>query len=439
MTGRSSQLKTQIGTVATMYVGYAFFMVLRTAPITASASMIDEGLIDKVQWGRILALGTVGAILGKFITGWMADKFGGKITFTLALVVTSAAIALFAASSTAVLFGATLFLALLAKSAGWPSMAKLIDSWFKPKQYGKVWGVLSTSSRVGAIIAMFFLGSLLAYMSWRLVLTVAACVGGLVVLYCFFRLKDRPLADPEVPVERDAQELLAPKAPHPFDGTTLPQALKRFSLSSRFWLITLSLMGLTILWDFLYFVPIYLKETLDISASEAARTTTAFPAGSFVSVLIGGYVFDRLDRGRMALVMGLLLVIATGCILSFQFTEGFGLDNDKTIYLTIALLFVYGLCVAPCYYLPMSVFSIEYGGIHAGFLIALLDALAFAASAVFSFFGGTLAEQGWDVFFTVLLAISMASILVTFLFLRGEWRVQEQGAVRSSGPAFVAQ
>ena len=130
MTRPHNPLREQVLTVAAMYVGYAFFMVLKTAPITASASMIDEGLIDKEQWGRILAYGTIGAILGKFITGWMADRFGGKFTFTLALLITAGAIALFSASSTALLFGATFFLALLAKSAGWPSMAKLIGNWF---------------------------------------------------------------------------------------------------------------------------------------------------------------------------------------------------------------------------------------------------------------------------------------------------------------------
>jgi sugar phosphate permease len=407
-------------------------MVLKTAPITASASMIEEGLINKEEWGRILAYGTIGAILGKFITGWMADRFGGKFTFTLALLLTSGAIALFSASSTAILFGATFFLALLAKSAGWPSMAKLINNWFRPDQYGKVWGVLSTSSRVGTIIAMFGLGYLLEVLGWRSVLLVASGAGGLIVFYCLFRLKNQPSAQAASAAAESGKnsELKESKPAHPFDGTTLPQALTHFFGSRRFWLITLSMMGLTILWDFLNFVPIYLKETLDVTAAEAARTTTAFPAGSFVSVLIGGYVFDKFDRGRMALVMGGLLAIATACILTLQLVPEMGLGKNSSIYLTIALLFTFGLCVAPCYYLPMSVFSIEYGGIHSGFLIALLDAIAFGASAVFMFFAGTLAEQGWNVFYGVLIAVSAVSMVVTFLFLKGESRLDSTGSPR---------
>ena len=70
----------------------------------------------------------------------------------------------------------------------------------------------------------------------------------------------------------------------------------------------------------------------------------------------------------------------------------------------------------------MNVFSIEFGGIHSGFLIALLDALVFAASAVFTFLGGRMTAGGYDVFFAVLLAIATWSLLTTVLFLRGEAR-----------------
>ena len=67
--------------------------------------------------------------------------------------------------------------------------------------------------------------------------------------------------------------------------------------------------------------------------------------------------------------------------------------------LALVLLFLFGLCVSPCYYIPMSVFSMEFGGPHSGFLIALLDAIAFGALAIFQFFGGAIAKTDWNLFF----------------------------------------
>ena len=101
---------------------------------------------------------------------------------------------------------------------------------------------------------------------------------------------------------------------------------------------------------------------------------------------------------------------------------GFMLGAGAALWISLGLLFVFGLCVSPCYYIPMSVFSIEFGGPHSGFLIALLDALSFMATAVFYYFGGSLAKQSWGLFLTVLVAISVWSVLTTFAFLKGEAR-----------------
>ena len=72
----------------------------------------------------------------------------------------------------------------------------------------------------------------------------------------------------------------------------------------------------------------------------------------------------------------------------------------------------------------MSVLSIEFGGKHSGFLIALLDALGFAASAVYAWNVGVIQERwGWDGFMGVLLAVAVWSVFVTVFFLLREARV----------------
>ena len=184
-------------------------------------------------------------------------------------------------------------------------------------------------------------------------------------------------------------------------------------------------MGLTILWDFLLMVPLYLRDTLDMSVSAASMASSAFPFGSLFSVLVGGFVFDKLSRRATAWLMGLLLSIATTCILTFYVMPDLGLSERVSVNLSMTLLFAFGLCVSPCYYIPMSVFSIEFGGPHSGFLVALLDAIAFGATAVFYFFAGELAARSWASFLIVLLAVAVWSLVTTFLFMLGEARQQQ--------------
>jgi MFS transporter, OPA family, sugar phosphate sensor protein UhpC len=382
--------------------------------------------MDLEVWGKILAIGTWGAVVGKFICGYAADKFGGKRTFTVGLLLASLFVGMFGFVSDVRLFGAAFFLALMAKSAGWPSMARIIINWFQRDQYGRVWGILSTSSRVGTLAATFCLGSLLAWMSWRGMLWIAAGLGIVTAIAFAFLLKERPEATLESADDTGPASNRAPTAPHPLDGKTVFEAIPCLLRSRQFWLITGSLMGLGILWDFLLLVPMFLQDTLHLPTADASRAASAFPFGSLISVLIGGYVFDKLSRGITAWVMGLLLAIATGCLFTFLMMPHVELTAGSLLWLSLGLLFVFGLCVSPCYYIPMSVFSIEFGGPHSGFLIALLDALSFSATAVFYYYGGGLAERSWSLFLTVLVAISIWSALTTFVFLRGEARRQRK-------------
>jgi len=404
-----------------MYFGYAMFMVLRMVPSVVGPAMLEDPALDLDEAAliRIFALGTLGALVGKFLGGYAADKFGGKLTFTVGLLMSAVFIGFFAASSEVRLFQLTFIFALMAKSVGWPSMAKIIGNWFQPDESGRVWVVLSTSSRVGALAATLGLGALLSYMPWRAMLVIAAVVGVVTVVCFAFVLKERP-EDQEIATSDEPDD--SNRRPHPLDNTTLPAALAQFARSRQFWLIVGSLMGLTILMDFLLMVPMYLHKTLALSVSQASMASSAFPFGSLISVLAGGYVFDKLSRDSTGWVMGVLLTLATGCIAVLLLMPRFGMTHESLTYLSLVLLFLFGLCVSPCYYIPMSVFSMEFGGPHSGFLIALLDAIAFGASFIFYFFIGAdaVAEVGWNLFLSVLLAISIWSLVTTFFFMRGE-------------------
>ncbi len=418
---RTSHRRQQYVTVGMMYLGYAMFMVLRTIPSVAGPAMIEDPALDleKADLIRIFAMGTLGGLIGKFVGGYAADKLGGKLTFTVGLLMSAAFIAIFSASSVVWLFQVTFFFALMAKSVGWPAMAKIIGNWFPRDEYGRVWGVLSTSSRVGTIAAMFGLGALLAFMPWRVILVIPAAAGVLTVVCFAFVLKERPKVQTVVTSD-DPDDSKTP--PHALDNTTLPEALAQFARSRQFWLITCSMMGLTILWDFLLLVPIFLKDILSLSADRAPMMAAAFPFGSLISVLAGGYVFDKLSRNLTAWIMGGLLTLASGCIATFLSMPHFGMTPESLMYLSLVLLFLFGLCVSPCYYIPMSVFSMEFGGPHSGFLIALLDAIAFGASFIFYI---AIAEAGWNLFLSLLLAVSVWSLVTMFLFMRGEFLRQK--------------
>lgn len=182
-------------------------------------------------------------------------------------------------------------------------------------------------------------------------------------------MRNRPL------IERQSAERQGPAEP-------LADAWLRFAGNARCWLICGALMVMAALWDVLLLIPLFL-DSLGIPASAANEAASAFPLGSLMPVLAGGCVFDWLGHRRMALVMPLLLLTAAVCVGILAALPALALTPTGTTQAALVLLFVFGACLAPCYYIPASIFSTEFGGARAGLLVSLLDAAGFPATAAF--------------------------------------------------------
>ena len=93
-------------------------------------------------------------------------------------------------------------------------------------------------------------------------------------------------------------------------------------------------------------------------------------------------------------------------------------------WVALVLAFIFALSIAPSYYIPMSIFSIEYGGPHSAKLVCIIDAFGFAASAAFGFIGGRLADSsgGWGSFTNMLLVLAAINVASVWGFMQAEYK-----------------
>lgn len=400
----------------TMYGGYVAFMLCRNTLIAASPAMIaDPQLgIDIETYGQVMSWHSAGAIAGKVVTGLGADALGGRLMFLLALALTAASNIAFGLVSSVPLFKLFNFTGQFSKAGGWPAMAKIIGHWYPPANHGRVWSIISTSSRVGTMTALFLIGSLLVVGSWRTAFLVTAVIALAVTTIGYFLLKERPQDVGLAPLAQDTVDSHA----HPLDGTTLGQACLAFVRSTRVWLICVSLGCLCILVDFLTFLPVYLFKTLSIPENQASMYSTSFLAGMFCALVVAGAFYDRFTKPQLAWVMGGLLLCGTACVYLLSIYPSLQLTESARTPTVVATLFTFGLTIATAYYIPMSVFAVSFGGPHSGFLISLIDIFGYAAALVFTYFGGTLAQDyGWTAFLNVLLAIAILATITMTTFL----------------------
>lgn len=410
--------------------------------ILSPALLKDESLGFTVKdTGDLLAFGTIGAMVGKVIWGPTADRIGGRLTFLLGIFLTALLIAAFGLSYNVVAF--TLFSAAsyATKSSGWPGMTKLVGNWIHPAGYGRIWAILSTSSRASVFLGTLIFGSLLAVFHWRTVAFISTGTALVIYLLCQLFLKERP-EDPDLisspapasgaapATASDAEHALetansvALHEHHPLNGTSLPQGLLAFAKSARVYWVVLMLMMLTCAMAFLDFLPAYLLEVYELDESQAAMASSVMPLGSLLGLLLAIAAYDRFSKRELRVLLTAMLLLATACIFVLQNLADAGLSDAARFWSALALIVIFGVSTAPAYYIPMSIFSIEFGGPHSATLVSLIDMFAFAASASFGFLAGRLAAGagGWDSFMSLLIGVGMTAAVSTWFFMHGEYR-----------------
>jgi OPA family sugar phosphate sensor protein UhpC-like MFS transporter len=249
---------------------------------------------------------------------------------------------------------------------------------------------------------------------WRWVPITAGGIGLLVVFALYWGFPKQPTSAPLDPEEAEKPlNLLA--------------TLSFFARADRFWLICTSLMCITMLMALVSFTGLYLAQSFEVSAGKAATAATVFPFGCLVAVLLVGLIYDHLSRKQRIYFMGASLAAGCLCIAGLVWITEAPFDLSFRFNVALALILLLGACIAPAYYLPMSVFSIEFGGKRSGVLVGFIDATGYAAEAAFMPYAGRLADQpgGWTHFMWLLLVIACVGLVSTAMFLYRDHRAYQ--------------
>ncbi len=170
--------------------------------------------------------------------------------------------------------------------------------------------------------------------------------------------------------------------------------------------------------DFFNFIPLYLGETAGIEPGQASLAGSAFPTGMFVALIASGVCYDRLSKRQLVGAVGGLLGLSCFSVLFLWGLPSLPLAASLRLLAATISIFVFGFAISPAYYIPMSVFSIAFGGRHSGFLIALIDVFGYTGAFVFNFLGGSIAQHyGWPIFLGLLLTVAVLAVVTLTAFL----------------------
>lgn len=197
--------------------------------------------------------------------------------------------------------------------------------------------------------------------------------------------------------------------------TALKGALRAFLRSSAFWIVCLLSLGTTLLREtFNTWTPTYFTEVVGLSKAEAANKSALFPLFGGVSVLLAGFISDRLGRNGRALIILIGLLLSSACLWLLGHAQ-FGGSTAPPVWLVASVAFT---LIGPYSYLAGAI-SLDLGGKQgAATASGIIDGVGYlggvlAGSAV----AGISVSFGWKGAFTALAGVAVLSSLAAALFL----------------------
>jgi OPA family glycerol-3-phosphate transporter-like MFS transporter len=382
--------------------------------------------------GAITSWGVLAYALGKlFLTG-LGDLWGGRLNFLIGLAGATLFTVWFATGSFLPVFTLAWVGNRLTQSLAWAGLIKVSSKWFDFSSYGIVIGVLSVSYLVGDAVARQCMGNLMAHgVGWRPLFYLAAAVAGVFWVANGFLLRESraeagyPDAVPN-PLNLFAAEVTAPKR--------LRDLLLPLLRSRAFLLVCLLSLGCTIIREtFNAWTPVYLREYLGYSVSQAAGMSAVFPAVGVISVLGGGWLSDRLGVNGRALILLLGLTATAGALLLLMSMR----PSTTGAWLPLCAIGLIALCLLGPYSYLGGAIAADFGGKRASALSSgLIDGVGYLGAVTA---GDSVARLsvafGWQGVFAALAAISAVSALAAGALYGLNARAAALGGLERAKPA----
>ena len=296
-----------------------------------------------------------------FVAGWLTDRLGvRKATCQGHVVVGVFTISASLAPSFTWAFG-SFFLVGLGYSFLNPSSSKGVMGWFHRDERAAAMGIKQTGVPVGGVFAAVLAGPLILFIGWRGAL---ATLGIINVIYGF--IFSWLWRDP-------AKQQTGPGSPSGTGAVAgAPLDFRKLILASIG--TSMLLVGQMVL---ITYVPLYLKESLGVTAFWASQALAVLQAGAVCGRIGWGIASDRLFNGRRKTT--LIIIGFLGALLSVMLSL---MTKQTPVYLLLLTIFFSGLCLVGYQGVSFALIGELAGTMRAGSAIGIMLSINSAAAAL---------------------------------------------------------
>jgi len=401
--------RAQLRTILLLFGGYAACYYCRVDLSVATPLLVEELGRHGIRHGEALihigtmsSLGIAAYALGKlFLTG-LGDYWGGRRNFLIGVGGAAAFTLLFGLSGSLPVFTLAWIGNRLTQSVGWAGLIKVSSKWFDYSSYGLILGILSVSYLVGDALARQQMGMLIERgYGWRALFVFAAVIAGLMLVANVLWLGESRAQEGHPEARPNPLNLFAATESRPASVGALLLPLMR---SRAFLLVCLLSFTCTIIREtFNTWTPMYLRDHLGYSISHAAALSAIFPGVGAVSVLVAGWLSDRLGLNGRALLLFVGLLATAGALLALV-----AVRSAPDSLLPLVTIGVVAFCLLGPYSYLGGAFALDFGGKQASAASSgIIDGVGYLGGVLAGDSVARLAVAfGWDGVFVTLAGVS---------------------------------
>jgi OPA family glycerol-3-phosphate transporter-like MFS transporter len=405
----------QFLTVALLFGGYAACYFCRADFSVSSPLLIDElgshGVSHAdamLHIGQIASLGVFAYALGKlFLTG-LGDFWGGRPNFLIGLGGATAFTVLFTLGGTLPVFTIAWLGNRLTQSIAWAGLLKVSSKWFDFSAYGTIVGILSVSYLIGDAAARQWMSVLIQRgYGWRALFYLAAAVAGFFLVANLLLLRESRTEMGYAEATPSPLNLYGDSSAKPVSVAALVLPLLK---SRAFLLVCLLSLGCTIVREtFNTWTPVYLRDYFGYSMSGAASASAVFPAVGAVSVILTGWLSDRLGANSRSTLLAVGLLATATALLTLTWLR----PSIVSPLLPLLAIGTTAFCLLGPYSYLGGAIALDFGGKQGTALSSgIIDGVGYLGSVVA---GDTVARVsvafGWKGVFTSLAVVSFIAAL----------------------------
>ena len=263
--------------------------------------------------GLVLSSFFIGYMAFMVPSGWLANRFGGKLILGLAVLwwsVFTIATPFAAAFGMGALIVARIAMG-LGEAAMFPAAYNLYGRWVPPDERSRSVSFLIAGIPLGTLFALLTTGWLVETYGWPSVFYIFGVVG--IAWYALWvpLAHNDPATDPRCPAAE--REMLLSHAPPPKETEAVPWGV--FMRTPAVWALLLNHFSANwLLYMLLAWLPSYFRSTLDLSIINAGIFSAAPWLTMFVIGSFGGVLADKLVASGMTLTAVRKLMQVTGLL-----------------------------------------------------------------------------------------------------------------------------